>query len=80
MTFAKWITKKRYKAQLTQRDVSIHLGYFNGQFVSNWERGQCLPAIEALPTLARIYKIKKSILLERYLEATRIRIIQKMGG
>lgn len=41
MTEAKFITKARLRAKLTQVELAEALGYDGGQFISNAERGIC---------------------------------------
>ena len=57
------LKKAREKAGLRQCDVSKALGYLNGQFVSNWERGVSLPPDRALPKIAKLYKLSPSFLI-----------------
>jgi len=47
----------RERANLSQRDVAMALGYTTAQFVSNWERGVALPPFSVLPKLCRILSV-----------------------
>ncbi|MGE0528105.1 MAG: helix-turn-helix domain-containing protein [Bdellovibrionales bacterium] len=53
----KFLREKRILAGLTQKQVSDHLGYSSSQFVSNWERGQCLPPPQKLKKLIKLLDI-----------------------
>lgn len=56
---AKLIKKKRAEKKLSQGQLSFKLGYKNGQFISNVERGLCgIPAKKA-STLCKILGIDK---------------------
>lgn len=46
----------RIKSGLSQNDVSRHLGYNSGQFISNWEGGRSFPPAEALKKICNLYK------------------------
>jgi len=52
-----FLKEKRVAAGLTQRQVSDHLGYESPQFVSNWERGECLPPPQKLKKLIKLLHI-----------------------
>lgn len=47
------IKKARSRAGLTQAALAKKLGYRSPQFVSNWEREESLPPIDALPKIAK---------------------------
>ncbi len=51
----------REAANLTQKDVSDHLGYTSPQFISNTERGICRFPVKNLKLLGKLYG-KKQIL------------------
>lgn len=65
--FGDYLRAHRQKAGLTQMDVSDRLGYSTAQFVSNWERGQSLPPVSALKTIALIYHLPPQELFDRLL-------------
>ena len=46
----------RKKHKLTQKELSIHLNY-SDKVISKWERGEALPDIKALSTVANYYSI-----------------------
>jgi transcriptional regulator with XRE-family HTH domain len=64
----------RINKAMTQMDLAEMLGYTSPQFVSNWERGLCSPAFEALPTLARVLSIPKREIIEIILEETKVEL------
>lgn len=66
-TYQKYLVDCRTKANLTQAQVSLALGYKTPQFVSNWERGLSHPPIDVIPQLAALYNIDADNLFELYL-------------
>lgn len=68
----------RKKVGLTQAEVSKKLGV-HSQFVSNWERGCCLPPGKSLKDLYRLYKISPQQLAEALLEDSKEKIYIKLG-
>jgi transcriptional regulator with XRE-family HTH domain len=47
----------RERVGLTQREVSVDLGYSSAQFISNFERGISAPPLKKLKTLAKRYRM-----------------------
>lgn len=64
--------QKRLETGLTQNDVAKSLGWSNAQFVSNWERGKCLPPKSVLFDLIQMCKISKKELVNIHTYATKI--------
>ena len=64
MRLAKFLRASRANADLSQLEVSNHLGYSTPQFISNWERGVSAPPIETIGTLARLYRISDEELFD----------------
>jgi transcriptional regulator with XRE-family HTH domain len=67
---------------ISQTQLSKELGYKNGQFISNVERGLCSIPFEKIPTLSKILdvpadKVKEAILsdystnIDRFIETVR---------
>ncbi len=56
MSLGSRIREARIAAKKTQAEVATHFGY-DGQAVSNWERGKSQPSIEALVDLARFLDV-----------------------
>ena len=52
MTLSEYLRKCREAAELTQYEVSKHLGFKCGQYVSNIERGKCGPPLKSLKDYA----------------------------
>ena len=50
------IKTHREKLKLSQREVSEHLGFKNGQFISNVERGMCPIPVYKFKDLAEVLK------------------------
>lgn len=64
-----FLRASREKQNLSQKEVSVHLGYNTSQFISNWERGLSEPPVPVIKTLAKLYKIDPEALFEVILEA-----------
>lgn len=59
----------RLKANLTQRDVSIALGYSSAQFISNFECGRATPPLSKLKKMHELYGGSAQRLVEKIIEA-----------
>jgi transcriptional regulator with XRE-family HTH domain len=66
-----YLYKKRTQANLTQREVSIALGYSSAQFISNFERGIAAPSLKKLAKLSEIYSMPPVEVVDLLLEAER---------
>lgn len=69
-----FLKRQRLKSGLTQKNISDAFHLSSTQFVSNWERGCCLPPMEYLPQLCKILNIDKELLIKIYIEQTEIEI------
>jgi len=58
----------RKRSNLTQREVSIALGYSSAQFISNFESGIASPPLSKLKVLVEMYKIPVEKLMSLILE------------
>ena len=67
---AKLVKEKRiqHPKGLSQAELSNLLGYKNGQFISNVERGICAIPLKALKDLVKILEIPKDELVEAMLK------------
>lgn len=74
----KYLKEKRTAAGLTQKQVSIHLGYSSPQFVSNWERGESLPPPPKLKKLVRLLKIPAEQLINMILDEKKAALHKEM--
>ncbi len=61
-----YLRLRRIAAGLTQKQVSNALNYGSAQFVSNWERGKCVPPIDAVRSLVPLLSLSKGIIIELY--------------
>lgn len=59
-----YLKSLRVEARLSQAEVASMLGHKTPQFISNWERGVCLPPIKDLKTLAGLFSISPEDLFE----------------
>jgi len=66
-----YLKELRDNANLTQREVSMALGYSSAQFISNFERGIALPPLNKMKTLMEMYKGDSNRLIALTLDAER---------
>lgn len=64
----RYLQEMRLKAGLTQREVSIALGYSSAQFISNFEAGIASPPLAKLKQLVEMYKMPIEKLMALILE------------
>lgn len=64
---SEYLRKKRVSANISQREVSKHLGYSTPQFISNWERGVSYPPVFAIKKIASLYGVPAEELFENVL-------------
>lgn len=68
VALGKYFQQKRIKQGLSQKDVSIKLGYTTPQFISNWERGVSMPPISVITQLSKMYKVNSEDIFNKILE------------
>lgn len=66
-----YLQNMRLKANLTQREVSLALGYSSAQFISNFERGIAVPPLKKLKILVKMYNMPPDAVMEMILNAER---------
>ena len=66
MTFGKYLKRIRKEAGLTQKEISIILGYTSPQFVSNAERDVSFLPIKDLKKLCKAYKCEYRDIAHKY--------------
>ena len=66
-----YLQTMRTKAGLTQREVSLALGYSSAQFISNFERGIAVPPLKKLKILVKMYDMPVETVMEMILDAER---------
>lgn len=66
-----YLQEMRTKANLTQREVSLALGYSSAQFISNFERGIAVPPLKKLKILVKMYNMPVDTVMEMILDAER---------
>lgn len=66
-----YLQTMRIKAGLTQREVSLTLGYSSAQFISNFERGIAVPPLKKLKVLVKIYEMPVDTIMDMILDAER---------
>jgi transcriptional regulator with XRE-family HTH domain len=70
-----YLQKMRTRSGLTQREVSLELGYSSAQFISNFERGIAVPPLKKLKTLVRMYDMSAETVMGLILDAEREHLI-----
>lgn len=75
-----YLREQRIKADLTQRSVSLSLGYSSAQFISNFERGIAAPPLKKMKILARLYKMPVDQVVALVIEAERAILIEALKG
>lgn len=68
----------REKAGLTQREVSIHLGYTSAQHISNFEVGIAAPPLNKLGRLIEMYKLSNRAIVEKLTACRREEILKAL--
>lgn len=66
-----YLQKMRTEAGLTQREVSLALGYSSAQFISNFERGIAVPPLNKLKVLIKMYNMPVDTVLNIILDTER---------
>ena len=67
----KYLKELRLASNLTQREVSIFLGYSSAQFISNFESGITYPPLKKLAVLQTLYKCDAERLVSLVIDAER---------
>ncbi len=80
ITIGSYLKEKRELAGLSQGDVKQLLGYKSPQLISDWERGICGPPRDSLAKLVKAYKIKSRDLINLFLDAERIELVNALRG
>jgi transcriptional regulator with XRE-family HTH domain len=70
-TLGEYLQTMRTKAGLTQREVSLTLGYSSAQFISNFERGIAVPPLKKLKVLVKMYDMPVETVMDMILDAER---------
>jgi transcriptional regulator with XRE-family HTH domain len=75
-----FLKESRKAVGLTQKEVSTKLGYSTSQFISNFERGACLPPNKKLPALTRIYKVDRQEIKDRIMALRELELDKALYG
>jgi transcriptional regulator with XRE-family HTH domain len=59
-----YLAAKREKSGMTQREVSLELGYSAAQFISNFERGVAAVPLKRLKQLTKMMDLNEDDLIE----------------
>ena len=71
VALGEYLQEMRIKANMTQREVSLQLGYSSAQFISNFERGISSPPLKKLKELIRMYRMPVERVMSLVLEGER---------
>jgi len=75
-----YLRLSRVRADLTQRHVSLALGYSSSQFISNFERGIAMPPLEKLRAMIKMYRIPCSRVVNLAMVGEKKKIVSRMQG
>lgn len=78
--FGKELKELRTKAGVKQMDVARKLKLNNGQLISNWERGLCMPPVKDTKTLAKLYKCPVETMVNLLVKAQKEKIEAAVYG
>lgn len=67
-----FLQEARNARKLTQRVVSLKLGYSTAQFISNFECGISRPPLKKLQALVKLYRIPTDTVVDRALAGERV--------
>lgn len=62
------IKESRQKKNYSQQDLSILLGYLNGQFISNIERHLCTLPSRKIPLLAKLLDLDLEVVTKAFID------------
>lgn len=67
------LKEKRVVAGYTQKEVGDHVS-LHSQYVSNWERGLCLPPRDVLKSVVKLLKVKQDEFFEAVMKDQTIEV------
>lgn len=76
---AKLVTSIRTDAKMSQVEFSKMLGYRNGQFISNVERGLCALPAKTIPIICSKLDFEKSTLVNAMIDDYRYNLNKAVG-
>ena len=68
----------RENTDLTQREISIYLGYSSAVYISRVESGRCAVSFEFLNKIIRLYKMNPEQLISLYTKQYREKLFDKL--
>lgn len=69
------LQRTRQANGLTQREVSLKLGYSSAQFISNFENGIASPPLKKLAVIIKMYGLKPEPVIAKFLQGERKAIV-----
>ena len=73
--FGRFLADARVDAGVTQAEVAEGLGLASAQFVSNVERGLCLPPVKHIRPWSKLIKVNPERMVDNILLVERARIL-----
>lgn len=77
--FGKYLRDHRKEAGLSQMTIAKKLGYGSPQFISNCERGLCMPSLRGLKIMCDIYGMNRAMVGEDLISVYRAKIRKGLG-
>ena len=78
VSFGAYLRQSRQNAKITQKKLSIRLGYSSPQFVSNWERNMSFPSPEKIAAIASVLGIRAADIVEALIEEKTLKLRRKL--
>lgn len=75
-----YLQRAREAKGLTQREVSLELGYSSPQFISNFERGISAPPVRRLRVLIKRYGISQTKVVQLLLAGDQKQVLQRLNS
>lgn len=75
-----YLRTARVNVLLSQREVGHKFGFTTAQFISNIERGICLPPAQTHKLFVQTYKLKPQEFAEKILNVEKVKIMASIQG
>ena len=71
---------KRVKSGFTQAQLADALKFKSSQMISNWERGQCAPPIDAMAEMVRLFSLSRKEVVTLLLKENKKLLEHELGA
>ena len=75
-----YLQDARYNMHISQKEMGDHFGFKTPQFVSNIERGICLPPAWTHAHFVEKYKLDPQVFAEKILHVEKVRLMESIQG